>query len=428
MTTNIPEKQYHSRFFYGWVIVAAGFAVNFSEGALRGSVFSVLLGPMAQEFRSTRTALVGAVSLAAIVSAVIAPIIGPLIDKRGPKYVVLVAVFISGATVIGLAFIKQLWQYWILFTLARAMSGSALMMGISVAIANWFIRRRGRAVAISSVGSRVSVMIFVAMSQTLVSLYSWRAAWLAMGMIGLLISTPLCFLIKQRPEEIGLLPDGDSSPSYQKGATATHHPTRVPDVSWSLREAMHTRALWLLVVATSLGSLAAQSVNIVAFSSLTDRGISAPNAAAVVTVSVIIQGMSALPWGLVAERIHIRYAAALIFVSGAVGMLAIIEASSLLWAYAYAVFYGVSFGGSRILGHLLYADYFGRASLGTIRGFVQPFTLVTHVGGAVASQSSFRLKRELLIRIHDILGWVCCSCGSYFISDSTSKTPKCSVV
>jgi MFS family permease len=385
-------KRGSPRVFYGWVIVGAAFAVAFSEAPTRSALISVFVVPMSEDFNWSRTALTGAISLGAALSSVIAPVVGPILDRRGPRAVLVVSVAATGGAILGLAFVRSLWQFYVLMVLARALSSSAVMMATSVAVANWFIRRRGRAMAISRSGTWVAIPVFILLSQILLPLHGWRAAWMAMGAVTLGLALVPSFLMRRRPEDMGLLPDGDSPDAPSQGRASTRHPGRAVEINWSLGEAMRTRTLWLLILATGLGSMVTQAVNLHALASLTDRGISPAGAAGAVTFSLVVSGVVTLAWGLAVERIRPRYTAALALFCSAAGMAFLIWADSVPLAYAFGFIYGVGFGGFRIMEYILYADYFGRESLGTITGFAAPFHLVTNAGGPLLASLSYDLR------------------------------------
>ena len=388
-----PVKPRSPRFFYGWVIVGVAFVVAFSEGALRNSLLSVFVVPMSEEFGWSRTALTGAISAGAIASSLVAPLVGPILDRRGPRGIMVAGVAITGGALMGLAFIGSLWHYYVFLIIGRSVSMSVVMLASMVAVANWFIRRRGRAVAISSVGSRASIPLFIILSQTLIVLYSWRVAWFATGIITIALGIPPTLLfMKRRPEDMGLLPDGDLPADPSDRDTSSRQAVQAQEVSWSLREAVRTRALWLAIVATSLAQLATQAVNLHALPSFMDRGISPAAATGVITFSIVVGTVANLVWGLVVERLHVRYTMALVYLFCAAGMLIITQAQSLPMAYAFGLTYGIGFGGIQLMGHILFADYFGRSSLGTIRGFTQPFNSIAGAVGPLLASLAYDLR------------------------------------
>ena len=381
------------RFFYGWVIVGVAFAVAFSEAPARSTILSLIVVPVTQEFGWSRTALAGAVALGGLAGAIVSPVAGPIIDRRGAKGVVVIAASITGGAVLGLSFIGVLWQFYVLIILTRAFSSSAASLGTHVMVANWFIRRRGRAMAISRLGTWVALPLFLLVAQAIISSHGWRVAWLAMGAVTLIVATiPSLLFIRRRPEDMGLTPDGLPvvTPSETPGADAGR--TVAQDVSWTLGEAVRTPTLWILVFTASLGTIVSQAVNLHAIASFIDRGLAPSTAATAATVLVVTSGISGVLWGFVADRMHPRYAEAVAFLFLVAGMLAILRADSALLAYAYGLFYGIGFGGVGLLEELLFANYFGRQSLGTIRGFTRPFQMVAGAGGPVFASLAYDLR------------------------------------
>jgi sugar phosphate permease len=301
-------------------------------------------------------------------------------------------VAITGACILGLAFISEVWHFYLLLVFARAFSSSAAMMAATVAVANWFVRKRGRAMAVSNSGTWIAIPLFVMGSQFLIASYDWRWAMFVMGVSSLVLAIPATLIfMKRRPEDIGLLPDGDSlTPSpEEKSGRRRQQPI---DASWSLREAMHTKALWLIILATGLPSMAAQAANLHALASLTDRGIPAATAAGTVTVTLLVSGVGTVFWGLLAERLHVRFTAALAFLISGLGLAILIYADTVAMAFFYAAVYGLGFGGFRVLENMLFADYFGRRRLGTIAGFAKPFHLATNVAGPLLASLSFDIR------------------------------------
>ena len=160
---------------------------------------------------------------------------------------------------------------------------------------------------------------------------------------------------------------------------------------------MRTRALWLLITATALSGLATQAVNLHALASLTDRGISAGQTAGVATFFLVVAGVATIVWGFLVERIHVRYVASLIFLAGAAAMVAIILADTLPMAYVYGLLYGIALGGLHFQTQIIYADYFGRASQGAIRGFVQPFMMASSAGGPILASLAFDIRGSYFV-------------------------------
>ena len=388
-----PKPRTGRRIFYGWVIVAVAFAAVFSEATTRNFLLSVFVVPVSEEFGWSRTVFTGAIAIGSALSSLIAPFVGPIIDKRGPKGVIVVGVAITGAAFMGLAFVRTVWQFYVLLILARAISSSTVLMGAMVAVANWFVRRRGRAIAISRSGTWIAIPLFILMAQLIATSSGWRVSWFVMGAVTLVLAIPPTLLfMKRRPEDVGLLPDGDTPDADGAQSPAGRQGHAGAEESWTLGEAVRTRSLWLLIAAHALGGMVVQGVNLHALASLVDRGLPGATAAGATSMALIASGGGTLGWGFAFERLGARYASVLIYVGTAVGMVALMVANSVPAAYVYAVVYGFCFGGFRILEHIVYADYFGRRHLGTITGFTRPFHVATNAAGPLLASLAYDMQ------------------------------------
>ncbi len=388
-----PKPRTGRRIFYGWVIVAVAFAAVFSEATTRNFLLSVFVVPVSEEFGWSRTVFTGAIAIGSALSSLIAPFVGPIIDKRGPKGVIVVGVAITSAAFMGLAFVRTVWQFYILLILARAISSSTVLMGAMVAVANWFVRRRGRAIALSRSGTWVAIPLFILMAQLIAASSGWRVSWFVMGAVTLVLAIPPTLLfMKRRPEDVGLLPDGDTAEGDGSQSPAGRQGHAGAEESWTLGEAVRTRSLWLLIAAHALGGMVVQGVNLHALASLVDRGLPGATAAGATSMALIASGGGTLGWGFVFERLGARYTSVLIYVGTAVGMVALMVANSVPAAYVYAVVYGFCFGGFRILEHIVYADYFGRRHLGTITGFTRPFHVATNAAGPLLASLAYDMQ------------------------------------
>jgi len=190
--------------------------------------------------------------------------------------------------------------------------------------------------------------------------------------LGLLV-VPALLIIRRTPEAMGLLPDGVSEPVADeivkpKKATIAAAKASVQDMTWTRGAAARTTAFWLLVVTFGISSIGVTGLNLHVYSYVTDLGYSAVIAATVMSIIASMQLASPLGWGFLAERIGARYAATLRFVIQGIGLAVAILTGNLFCLYAGFFLYGIGLGGNMVLPDILWADYFGRQSLGKIRG------------------------------------------------------------
>jgi MFS family permease len=254
--------------------------------------------------------------------------------------------------------------------------GDALMssMVVNVVIAQWFTRWRGRAFALSSMGVGFAKVCMPIVAAWLLLMLGWRQTWVVFGIVTMaLLILPALLVVRRSPNEMGLHPDGAAEPagamdSVSPRTSAARTATAESEVVWSRAEALRTRAFWLLVVTFGISSMGVTGLNLHVFSYVTDIGHSPVVAASVMSVIASMQLASPLAWGLFAERVDARIVAMLRFVVQAIGLGLAILTGNLFSLYAGFFLYGIGLGGNMVLPDILWADYFGRRSLGRIRG------------------------------------------------------------
>lgn len=379
-----PEKP---GFFYGWYIVGVGFLANVASTFALASTLSVFLKPLTEDLGVSRGVFSLLRSGESLIGAGLAPMVGSLVDRHGGRLLMTFGALVVGAGFIVLSQVDEFWQFalvrWSLVSVGDAFMGS---MVINVTLARWFIRRRGRAFALSSMGigfGKVGMPIFAA---SLLVWLGWRLTWAAFGLLTLaLVVGPAFTYMRRRPEDMGLHPDGISNPfseslSSEKKRPGTSGQAALDEVIWSRREVVHNPTFWFMVLTFGIASVGVTGLNLHVFSYVTDIGHPAVVAATVMSVIAFMQLVSPLFWGLLSERIDIRKAAMLQFLIQATGLSLAITTNHLIPLYSGFFLYGIGLGGSMVLPDIIWASYFGRLSLGTVRGLG---LLLTHSFAAV---------------------------------------------
>jgi MFS family permease len=237
-------------FFYGWVIVAVAF-VTMGVGVNARTAFSLFFPPILDEFGWERGVTAGAFSFGFLVSAVLTPSLGRLMDRRGPRVVMELGVGLVAAGLMLATLVRQPWQLYA--TLGVMVGGGSVCLsytGQSLFLPNWFVRRRGLAMSLAFSGVGVGSIILLPWLQHLIGRSGWRAACWAMGILVLLVLAPLNLLLRRRPEDMGLEPDGDAAP---RDATAGGRAANVVDpawaaVDWTLGRAIRTARFWWITL------------------------------------------------------------------------------------------------------------------------------------------------------------------------------------
>ncbi|MDY6917968.1 MAG: MFS transporter, partial [Chloroflexota bacterium] len=268
------------RLFYGWWIVAACATLNFYIGGVFFYGFGAFFDPIRTTFGWSYTAVSIANSLQRLEGGVAAPIVGFLFDRIGPKKLMLIGLAIGGLGFLFLSQINSLWTYYFAFVLISigfSTGGNAVAMATT---ANWFIRRRGRALAILTTGFGASGLL-VPVVVLLIDSFGWRPVLLGVGIGIWLIGLPVALVMKHRPEHHGLLPDGDtpydSAPASLTASVSVPPAgatTRPSEIDFTVREALRTRAFWFIALTYSIQVLATSAVFVHVIPHLTLAGIS----------------------------------------------------------------------------------------------------------------------------------------------------------
>jgi len=268
-------------FFYGWVIVAVAF-VTMGVGVNARTAFSLLFPPILDEFGWERGVTAGAFSFGFLVSAVLSPSLGRLMDRRGPRVVIELGVGLMAAGLLLAPLVRQPWHLYA--TLGVLVGGGSVCLGYTgqaLFLPNWFVRRRGLAISVAYSGVGVGSIILLPWLQDLIGRAGWRASCWALGILILALLAPLNLLLRRRPEDLGLEPDGDDAPP---GSPAANRTANVVDlawaaVDWTLGRAMRTARFWWIMVGYFCGLFAWYAVQVHQTKYLLEIGFSPTDAA-----------------------------------------------------------------------------------------------------------------------------------------------------
>jgi MFS family permease len=387
-STTAEQATTESKFFYGWTIVAVGFLAHIASAFSISSTLSVFLKPLSSDLGISRGVFSLIRSGEILIGAAAAPLVGSVLDRHGGRWLMAAGGLISGAGFLLLGQSRDFWQFllfrWLLVSPGDSLMGS---MVVNVSISRWFVRMRGRALALAGMGHGLAKVGMPLLAASLILHTGWRGAWTVFGLVTLgLVVGPALLFMRRRPEDMGLLPDGaraqhNSGASVSERGSARTSRTATDDVVWSRREALRTPAFWLIVITFGVAHVGVTGLNLHVFSFVSDQGHPAMVAAFVMSTIAFMQFTTPMVWGLFAERWNLGKLIMAKFLIQAVGILWALSDPGVLSLYAGFFLYGIGMGGTSILAEMIWANYFGRISLGTIRGMGSLLTSVFSAGG-----------------------------------------------
>jgi sugar phosphate permease len=358
-------------FYYGWLVLGAVCCAGFARQGPANAVLSIFVEPMTREFGWSRAALSGVISLGGVLGALSAPLLGPVLDRRGARLVLCLAVLGSGIACMALSLTPSLIVFYVLFCFARMIWAGPFDLGIYGALNNWFVARRAFANATASFAQSLGLVALPLIAQLAITPYGWRAGWLAIGVTVLIVGfAPVWLLLVRQPEDLGLVPDRIASPP----ATPSARPASNAEPSFSRAQALRTRAFWLLALYTALVYPTQAGLSLHQAAHLIERGIAPATAAAIVSTFSAASALTGLACGFLPRGLPIRYP---LMVFGALFGAAALVMTTIATprdGYVAACLFGAGIGGVLTLVPVAWAEYFGRRSYGAIRSlalFVQ---------------------------------------------------------
>jgi len=337
---------------------------------------------MSEALGWNRTVLTGALTLQHVGNMAVTPVVGVLLDRYGPKVIMVIGAVVAAVCFVLIAGISEPWQFYLLYTAATVLGLHELgSLVTSTTVAKWFVRLRGRAMALSSIGLNVGAVIMAPLIAVLINGVGWRSTWMALGIIvAVVVIPPALAVFRRSPEDMGLLPDGDRRSPAANVARSGGQPHASAEHQWRLNDALRNPTTWQLVVAFNLLLVAVSAVSLHTVAYFLDAGLSLTEASAMFALTHVFTIGAKLVWGFLSDRVPVRYCIVGSNLARVVGLLFLLLGVGQWRIYAFVVGNGIG-QGMGLLQPKLWADYYGRTFLGTIRGVLQPFSVLASLAG-----------------------------------------------
>ncbi len=371
--------------FYGWIVLACLCCAGFARQGPAVATLSIFVEPLTREFGWSRTALSGAVSLGGVLAALVAPLIGPMLDRQGSRLVLCAAVLVNGIALMLLSLTGSLAVFYLLFCVARMNWAAPFELGLYGALNNWFVRRRTFASSVATLAQQVGLVAMPLIAQLAMLQQGWRAGWLAIGATTLLVGfVPTWLLLVRRPEDLGLLPDGGmvARTSGEDGAITARV---VAEPAFSRRQALGTASFWLLLLYTALVFPVQAGVSLHQAPYLIECGIDPTIAATIVSTFSLMSAAATVACGVLPRSVPIRYPLATAGAILALGIVLMLGIRSAGQGYLAASVFGFGIGAILTLLPVAWADYFGRSHFGAIRGIALSAQVLAQAAGPLLS-------------------------------------------
>ena len=378
MLDSILNWRLRTPFYYGWLILGMSSMATFAASGVSQVVLGGIQVYIADDTGWDQSTLSYAATAGTWLSGLIAPVIGRLADRHGPRWLMSTGLLIAGVCFLLLSGVNSVWQFYVAYVIARAVSNPVLIGLVPrTAAVNFFRRRRNIALAMVStfrpIAGAINIQLFalIALSQ------SWREGFRYLGIFSLAMVIPVILLMRRRPEDIGLAPDGRAAtPPPQpspggRGSSATSAPSS--ETSWTVKEAARTRTYWLIVATACVGTLASSSVGFSMVPYLVESaGLSVAAAAGVLSFGTVLS-IANVGWGVLSDRFTPRRCLMVTMVGSGVLLAYLTMVDSLAEALVFALVWGIFSGAVGSMENMMLAQYYGRESYGSLLGLFSPF-------------------------------------------------------
>jgi len=361
--------------YYGWVIVAVALISMAFWLGIRSS-FSVFYVALLEDFHWTRAGSAGVQSIALITYTLLAPLVGGLIDRFGPRRVVVPGILILAFGLMLCSTIKSLNQFYLFYGVV--MGSGITCIGIitySAILAHWFEKKRGLASGIAVSGMGLGTFLLVPMSQGFISMVGWQMTFIIIGALVLIILLPAnALFLKHKPCEMGQYPDGLKLP--QTLATTPNSTSSINETAadWTLKKAVSSKRFWALMLFPFLSIVGIYIILVHNVRFLVDQGIDKMAAALIFAGVGVVSSIFRIFWGWLSDRIgrEITFTTGILCACMGVSSLLLFESSGFKpFTYGFSIFFGIGWGVTAPMFMSVSADLFKGKIFGLIYGFVE---------------------------------------------------------
>ncbi|GGK30895.1 MFS transporter [Caldalkalibacillus thermarum] len=381
------------------IVVMGALGLFFSGPGQTYSV-SVFIDAYIEAFGWDRTLVSSIYSGATLLAGLLLFVVGKLVDRFGQRPMTVAVALLLGLACLWNSFVMVPVILFIGFFLIRLLGQGSMTLLPNTLVPQWFVRYRGRAISFMSVGVLLSAAAFPPLNNWLIQNWGWPVAWRVWFVVLVFFFAPLAlYLIRNKPEDVGLLPDNDRRRKSTGSVGTTMSTSSIQEESWTLKEAMRTRAFWLILFCVGVPSMVNTGITFHLFSILAESGIGRGTTAFLLSLVPLIGFVCSLAAGFIMEKVKVHYVLCVTFLIELGSIMILLLGSSVYTILFFVLLWGIFEGFLRVCVGVVWPNYFGREHLGTIRSVV---TTVTVIGSALGPLP-FGIAYDLYGRYSEVL-------------------------
>jgi sugar phosphate permease len=377
--------------FFGWWVVTGAISVQALQAALLAQAYGAYLPVLQADLGWSATLFAGAFSLLQAIGGILGPLQGRLLIRLPPRALVRFGLFVMGSAFVLLSRVETKAEFFGVFALLAVGYHLAGFLSLTTVVVNWFERRRSLALALMQLGVPIGGFALPLVAWSLSQL-GWRTTALLSGVLVLVVGLLVAQLLRGRPEDYGMVPDGGPPVGLNPAAPPGMTGVEIGKRDFTAREAVATRAFWYIAFGHSLALMVVSAVNVHAVIHMNSGlGFSLPAAAAFVALMTLCTVIGQLIGGLLGDRFSKRLLTASAMLLHGVALLALAYATGPAMVVFFAVVHGVAWGTRGPLMQAMRVDYFGRAAFSTIMGYSVLIVTIGAMGGPLVAGVLFDL-------------------------------------
>lgn len=405
------------RIFYGWYALTGAMLASIVGAGAFGFSIGVFLPVMCADFGWSRAALASVMSVGALCFGLPSPLIGFLVARFGARIILILGGLITGVGLSLMFFVQEIWQVYIFFSLTGLGAGIGGYIPTTTLVNDWFIKKRPLVMGILLGSTNLGGFIFPLLLTALISSVGWRMAWVIIGGIVVIGGSLLggFILVRNKPEDIGQVPDGISQRSAEELKTIEIEcVSNVNDTQegWTTKQALKQPATWLIAAFTAANLFAFQTMTAHQVAYMQDSGFTPMVSAMSLSILSITAIVGSLVFGILALKIRVNILTSVCFLIRLIALGILLTTDNLFIIYVYSILFGVSSGAIISAMPIMMSAYYGRANYAQIMGFLFALQTLAGAAGPAAAgaiydaTSSYTLAFYLLI-VFSLAGLIC---------------------